>query len=370
MLTKKIYQTIKAKWTWKKVLIASLALIAIGIAIIGIIAGCEYLDYRTRDNYTYYGLEKRVSEHITMVHGDRAGYPFCRLKDTRTGEFTTPKLNHVYLNEYTDDSLVVFRSHDREKRGYINIHTGRIVIPAQYDRAWNFSEGLAAVIKEGEISFINEQGEQAFPETFPFHFDDSHAHYAFQFHDGLCVMITWDHKWGMINTRGEWIVEPIYTEINKPRFGYRIVSDGKHYGLLTTSGKTVLPLEYDILRLSSDGNGYFIAKDGCAKIVDKDLRTIVPFAYDGLYSMTYTGDYRSTDEYDEHGNIKPVTPQYWRFDLGMNSGVIDRYGHVIIPAKYFMVWMVDENLFEVEVRSGGDRILIDRKGQYVGKETL
>ena len=370
MLTKKIYQTIKAKWTWKKVLIASLALIAIGIAIIGIIAGCEYLDYRTRDNYTYYGLEKRVSEHITMVHGDRAGYPFCRLKDTRTGEFTTPKLNHVYLNEYTDDSLVVFRSHDREKRGYINIHTGRIVIPAQYDRAWNFSEGLAAVIKEGEISFINEQGEQAFPETFPFHFDDSHAHYAFQFHDGLCVMITWDHKWGMINTRGEWIVEPIYTEINKPRFGYRIVSDGKHYGLLTTSGKTVLPLEYDILRLSSDGNGYFIAKDGCAKIVDKDLRTIVPFAYDGLYSMTYTGDYRSADEYDEHGNIKPVTPQYWRFDLGMNSGVIDRYGHVIIPAKYFMVWMVDENLFEVEVRSGGDRILIDRKGQYVGKETL
>ena len=370
MLTKKIYQTIKAKWTWKKVLIASLALIAIGIAIIGIIAGCEYLDYRTRDNYTYHGLEKRVSEHITMVHGDRAGYPFCRLKDTRTGEFTTPKLNHVYLNEYTDDSLVVFRSHDREKRGYINIHTGRIVIPAQYDRAWNFSEGLAAVIKEGEISFINEQGEQAFPETFPFHFDDSHAHYAFQFHDGLCVMITWDHKWGMINTRGEWIVEPIYTEINKPRFGYRIVSDGKHYGLLTTSGKTVLPLEYDILRLSSDGNGYFIAKDGCAKIVDKDLRTIVPFAYDGLYSMTYTGDYRSTDEYDEHGNIKPVTPQYWRFDLGMNSGVIDRYGHVIIPAKYFMVWMVDENLFEVEVRSGGDRILIDRKGQYVGKGTL
>jgi len=370
MLTKKFYQTIKAKWTWKKVLIASFALVAIGVAIMGVIAGCEYLDYRTRDNYTYQRLEKRVSEHITMVHGDRAGYHFCRLKDTRTGEFTTPKLSHVYLNEYTDDSLVVFRSHDREKRGYINIHTGRIVIPAQYDRAWNFSEGLAAVIKEGEISFINEQGEQAFSETFPFHFDDSHAHYAFQFHDGLCVMISWDHKWGMINTRGEWIVEPIFTEINKPRFGHRIVSDGKHYGLLTTSGKSVLPLEYDILRLSSDGKGYFIAKDGYAKIVDKDLRTIVPFAHDGLYPLSYTREYRSTDEYDENGNIKPVTPQYWRYDLGMNSGVVDRYGHVIVPAKYFMVWMVDDNLFEVEVACGGDRILIDRKGRYVGMADL
>ena len=366
MLMKKFYQTIKAKLTWKKILIASFALVAVGIACISIIAGCEYLDYRMRDNYTHHGLEKRVSEHITMVHGDRAGYSFCRLKDTRTGEFTTPKLSHVYLNEYTDDSLVVFRSKDREKRGFININTGRIVIPAQYDRAWNFSEGLAAVIKEGELSFINEKGEQAIPMTFPFHFDDDHAHYAFQFHDGLCVMISWDHKWGLINTRGEWVVEPIYTEIKKPRFGYRIVSESERYGLLTSAGKTVLPLEYDIIRYSSDGQGFFIAKDGYAKIVDKHFNTIVPFAHDGLYQLTYIHDYRSVEEYDENGNIKPITPPYWRYDVGMNSGVIDRTGHVIIPAKYFMVRMVDENLFEVEVTCEGDRILFDRKGQYVG----
>ena len=366
MLTKQNFQNIKTHLTWKRVLVAAFALVAFGIAIIGIIAGYEYLRYRCRDNY-YNGLEKRVSEHITMVHGDRAGYHFCRLKDTRTGKFTTPKLNHVFLNEYTDDSLVVFRSYNREKRGYINIHTGRIVIPAQYDRAWNFSEGLAAVIKEGELSFINERGEQAIPTTFPFHFDDNHADYAFQFHNGLCVMLTWDHKWGLINTQGEWIVDPIYTEITKPRFGYRIVSDGNHYGLLTASGQTVLPPEYDIIRLSSDNQGFFVAKDGYAKVVDRNLNTIVPFAYDGLYKLTYIHDYRTDDEYDKNGNIIQHTPEFWRYDVGMGSGVIDRHGHVIIPAIYFMVNMVDDNLFEVEVSSGGDRILFDRKGQYVGK---
>lgn len=366
----KLYQTLKAKLTWKRVLIASFALVAFGIAMIGIVVGCEYIRYRCKNNYPYYCLEKRVSEHITMVHGDRAGYSFCRLKDTRTGKFTTPKLNHVFLNEYTDDSLVVFRSYDREKRGYINIHTGRIVIPAQYDRAWNFSEGLAAIIKEGELSFINEHGEQAIPTTFPFPFDDSHADYAFQFHNGLCVMITWDHKWGLINTHGEWVVEPIYTEINKPRFGYRIVSDGNHYALLTVSGQTVLPLEYDIIRLSSDNQGFFIAKDGYAKVIDRNLNTIVPFAHDGLYQLTYIHEYRSNDEYDENGNVKPVTPQFWRYDVGPNSGVLDRHGNVIIPAKYYMVRMVDEELFEVEVSSGGDRILFDHKGRYVGKSNF
>ena len=367
MLNKKIYQTLKAKRTWKRILIAALALIGLGTAIIGIIAGCEYLSYRCRDNYTFHCLEKRVSEHITMVHGDKAGYPFCRLKDTRTGEFTTPKLNHVFLNEYTDDSLVVFRTYDRQLRGYINIHTGRIVIPAKYDRAWNFSEGLAAVIKEGEISFINEQGRQAFPETFPFPFDDSHADYAFQFHNGLCVMITWDHKWGLINTRGEWVVEPIYTEINKPQLGYRIVSDGSHYALLTASGQTVLPLEYDVIRLAADNQGFFIAKDGYAKVVDRNLNTSVPFAYDGLCELAYIHSYRTDEVYDKYGNLVQHSPEFWRYDVGMGSGVIDRQGHVIIPAKYFMVRRVDENLFEVEVTSCGERILFDRKGRLVGK---
>ena len=365
MLSKKFFQKIKAKLTWKRILVASFALVAFGIAITGIIAGCEYLRYRTRGDY--YGLEKSVSENITMVHGDKAGYFFCQLKDKRTGEFTTPLLNHVYLNEYADDSLVVFRSYDREKRGFVNIKTGRIVIPAQYDRAWNFSEGLAAVIKNGEISFINEQGERAFDTTFPIRFDDDYSHHAYQFHHGLCVMVTWDKKWGLINTRGEWVVEPIYMEIQRPYFGYRIVSDGDHYGLLTVSGQTALPTEYDIIRLASHDRGFFIAKDGYAKIVDQELKTIVPFAHDGLYQLTYIHEYRSIEEYDENGNLKPFTPQYWRYDIGANSGVMDRNGHVIIPAKYFMVRMVDENLFEVEVSADGDRILFDRKGQCIGK---
>ena len=353
--------------TWKKIFIISLAVIALVVTVFGIIAGCEYANYRFRDYYTYYGLEKRVSEHITMVHGDRAGYHFCRLKDTRTGEFTTPKLNHVFLNYSANDSIVVFRDYKREKRGYINLHTGRIVIPAQYDRAWNFSEGLAAVIKDGEISFINEQGEVAIPATFPFYFDDDHADYAFQFPGGLCVMINREHKWGLINTRGEWAVEPIYTQIDKLHRGYHIVSDGTHYGLLTETGKIALPLEYDIVRHSSDCQGFFIAKDGYAKIIDKELNTIVPFAHDGLCQLYYIHEYRPTQEYDQYGNLITDTPEFWRYDVGAGSGVMDRYGNVIIPAKYFMVYLVDENHFEVEVSCNGDHLIFDRKGQYVGK---
>ena len=46
---------------------------------------------------------------------------------------------------------------------------------------------------------------------------------------------------------------------------------------------------------------------------------------------------------------------------------MDIDGNVIIPAKYYMVRIVDDNHFEVEVTCGGERILVNAKGQYVGK---
>ena len=182
--------------TWKKILIISLAAIAISLTFATAIGCAEYCSYKFRD-YHYARLEKRISPYITMIHGDKGGVHYCRLKDVRTGQFTTPKLQHVFISENSEDSLVVFRTNDH-LRGYLNINTGQIVIPAQYDRAWNYSEGLAAVIVNGELSFLNAQGELAFPTTFPFHFDDSHANYSFMYHDGLCSMVTWDHKWGLI----------------------------------------------------------------------------------------------------------------------------------------------------------------------------
>ena len=346
---------IKAKITVKRVLIASFACIALGVGIIGIIAGCEYVRYRNR-SMEYIGLEKRVSEHITMVHGDKAGFPFCRLRDTRTGEFTTPELNHVFLNEQSDDSLVVFRTKDR-LRGYVNIRSGQIVIPAQYDRAWNFREGLAAVIQQGEISFINEQGEKAFEATFPFYYDDDHTDYAFVFHDGLCVMNSPANKWGMINTRGEWVVEPRYNSIYATSLGYRIVIDGDRYGLMARDGQLALPVEYDLIRTSSNSRGFIVAKDGYAWEVDSALQTVTPFVYDRLHEVVYVDNYEASSD------------RYLQYDISAKSGVIDRQGNVIIPAKYYCIRMVGEDLFEVEETYEGDRFLMDNKGRYIGKST-
>ena len=82
--------------------------------------------------------------------------------------------------------------------------------------------------------------------------------------------------------------------------------------------------------------------------------------------MDYVDLYRS-NIFQENGTSRFIVPKYWRYDVGTGSGVIDNEGNVIVPAKYYMVRIVDDTLFEVEVTCGGDRILFNNKGHYVGK---
>jgi hypothetical protein len=319
-------------------------------------------------------LSRRVSPNILLVYGYHGMNGFEQLKDIRTGEFTTPELDHIFINEYdVEDSLVVYRTHDR-LRGYLNVNTGKIIIYARFDRAWNFSEGLAAVLIDGVVSFIKEDGNPAFEQTFPIIYNTNYEDAAFQFHNGLCAMRTMDGKWGFINTRGEWVVNPIYNSIDAPYHGYRRVYDGDHYGLITTDGSVALPMVYDDIRRELAGNGWVLVKDGLAWQVDFELQVTVPFVHDGIHTLSYIDSYDTNEFYDEatdeYKTRKQFENRYFRFDIGGNSGVIDANGKVIIPAIYFNVYIVNDRLFQAEVTSSGERILLDTKGRYVGKSGL
>lgn len=359
--------------TWKKVLIVALCVIGVAVILLAGLMSHDYYEEKLKVEY-WEGYTRYVSPNIVLVRGYKGWKGFEQLKDLRTGEFTTPRLNHIFVNEYASkDSLVVFRTDDR-KRGYLNIHTGRIVIPALYQRAWNFSEGVAAVYNEGLISFINESGEPAIPITFPIRYDLNFDDVAFQFHNGVCIMRTMDNKWGLINTKGEWVVEPIYNTIDAPYHGYRRVYDGYHYGLINQDGTLALPIIYDDIRRELAGDGWILVKDGLAWQVDFQLHVTIPFVHDGIHTLRYIDSYDTHEYYDEatdeYKTLKQNKPRFFRFDIGDNSGVIDANGKVIIPAIYFNVYIVNDHLFQVEVTPSGERLLYDTQGRNVSKSGI
>lgn len=359
--------------TRKKIIVAALCVLAVAALLFACIMAQVYYDKYHKVNY-WETLSRRVSPNILLVYGYHGMNGFEQLKDIRTGEFTTPELNHIFINEYNvEDSLVVYRTHDR-LRGYLNVNTGKIIIDARFDRAWNFSEGLAAVLIDGVVSFIKEDGKPAFEQTFPIVYNTNYEDAAFQFHNGLCVMQTMGGKWGFINTQGEWVVNPIYNAVDAPYHGYRRVYDGDHYGLLANDGSIALPVIYDDIRRELAGNGWVLVKDGLACQVDYELKVTVPFVHDGIHTLSYIDSYDTNEYYDEasgeYKTRKQAEPRFFRFDIGGNSGVIDANGKVIIPALYYNVYIVNDRLFQAEVTSSGERLLYDTKGRYVGQSGL
>lgn len=99
----------------------------------------------------------KILSPIVEAHYFRDGK--FRVYNYFLGEYTTPKLKWV-SGASGNDSLVVYAL--QGKRGYIDVNTGRIAINAEeneYRKAWVFSGGLAAVMKDGKIGFINAQNK-------------------------------------------------------------------------------------------------------------------------------------------------------------------------------------------------------------------
>lgn len=90
---------------------------------------------------------------------------------------------------------------------------GNVVIAPRYDAAGDFSDGLAAV---------------AFYE------------------DG-------DELWGFINRKGKVVIEPVFVEVGEFHNGLVEVSDGRKYGIVNIKGEYVVDLKYDDIYYNEDG---------------------------------------------------------------------------------------------------------------------
>ena len=106
---------------------------------------------------------------------------------------------------FPSDGMIRVASDDW-KYGYLDAKTLEMIIQPQYSYAADFSEGLAAVeYSEGEMGFINNQGETVIPFKY---FKQGNDNFAF----GFCVVSkTKKPKLALINTKGEELTPYKYT---------------------------------------------------------------------------------------------------------------------------------------------------------------
>ena len=350
-----VWRTIRTWWSrrakWVRCVLGTLMVtFASAFAIIII---CSYIDNAWG---RWYWNDKDLSERVE-VRGFRDDT--FRVYNSEKERYTTPRLSWV-STAAPEDSLAVYALPGR--RGYINVNTGRIVIDAKandYRKAWVFSEGLAAVMKDDKIGFINPQNEVVIPFQFDYSEMCSSWDMGYVFHNGYCIMTNKEGYIGLIDKSGNWVVEPAYDEIWTPHTsGCRvIVKDGKH-GVLNADCTVAYPAEYGYVRVLPDG--FVLTKGGKQWQVDFEGNIVQPFMFDNTYYLNYPIGY------NECGEIEYAFADFVKYEVMNCYGIMNRItGEPITPAIYSDINMLSEELFEVQEYDSYEWYLLDAKGNVV-----
>ena len=340
----------RSKWL-RRSIVTIFILVPVGFA--ALVAYVFYEDEYGRDYW-----DRKLSDNITL-------HSFAdnkwRVYDTQTGEYTTDKIN--WLSEVPEnDSLAVYALPN--KRGYINVNTGRIVIDAEannYCKAWVFSEGLAAVMKEDKIGFINANNEVVIPFQFDYSDECRMCDFGYLFHNGYCIMTNANGDLGLIDKSGNWVVEPSYDEIWSPHTsGYRVIVKDNRHGVLDSNCAVVYPAEYGYISIIH--NGFVLTKMGRQWQVDFEGNTVQPFMFDSTYYLKYPNGY------DSCGDLTYEFADFVKYEVMNSYGIMNRItGEPITPAIYSDINMLSKDLFEVQEYDSYDWYLLDTKGRIVSK---
>ncbi len=180
----------------------------------------------------------------------------------------------------------------------------------RYDVVQTFSDGMAAVMKDGKWGYIDSKGKEVIACSIPKQYDvciDREDYgfyrdngYVRNFSEGMVAVAketsgakqSYDRvlKWGYMNKDGKLVVDYIYDEATDFSEGLAWVSNDEYHGFIDKQGNKAL-----------DGTKYYIADAGMLNYAFKD----------GLACVVKT---------DEEGNAK--------------YGYINKQGQEVVPCKY------------------------------------
>ena len=253
--------------------------------------------------------------------------------------------------------------------GFID-KTGKVVISPEYSGAGDFSEGFAAVYKNGKWGFIDKTGK----EITSFQYDST-----LSFCEGLAAVIK-SGKAGFVDTTGKEVVPCTYDDTKGFYQALAAVKKSGKWGFIDKTGEEVIPFQYDDVTSFFQGLAG-VKKNGKWGFVDKTGEIVIDFQYDeagtfanGLGPVKQNGKYGYVDRTGELKiPCKFDVAGYFSDGLalvGQNGkfGYIDQTGKNVVPFKYNNAAPFSEGFAAVYAYLGGNDGswgFIDKTGEEV-----
>jgi hypothetical protein len=211
--------------------------------------------------------------------------------------------------------------------GFVDMNGNWIIAP-KYDRVSPFSEGLAAVRKDGKYGYINKTGEV----VVDFIYED-----AFPFSEGMAA-VKKDGKYGFIDKAGKLVIECVFDYSSYGsgfKKGVSVVKINSKYALIDKNGKYLTQPIYDNVDVAyyEDGSGLIgVVKDGRTGFIDAKGNIVIDFKFYAIPRLE---------------------------NMPIDTYHVFRNGRAVV-----LLSKVDENDFELE---NVERGVIDEKGNIVFK---
>ena len=242
--------------------------------------------------------------------------------------------NVEWIAKPDNDSLAVFCT--GKYRGYFNMHSGGVEIPAKYDHAWLFSEGVAAVDSAGSIRFIKRDGQPAFNATFPY--SNHTAHYLFK--GGLCIASNDHQHIGLINHDGDWALSPEYEAIEHQGGYWKIYKD-QRWGLLDANLQQILPCTYRNISIASNYGILATEKEHICSLLSFDGKEVIqPMVISNVSFLYYNDNYPG-----ENSLIQADCLIYNSDPQGLRYGLMTPDGIILTQPIYESIEAINDSLY-------------------------
>lgn len=266
--------------------------------------------------------ERELSANVMQVTRDGVS----SIVNSETGKTLIRNIRVDWIQE-GHDSLAVF-SKDK-LRGYFNIRTGEVVVEPKYKHAWIFSEGLAGVVRDGMVGFINCRGEEVIPCRFPYH---GNSLYEFVFKGGHCVVADTTQLIGVIDSLGQWAIAPRYKHI----------ALSKNYALVTTDEGFKQQISFDGKVLSDCVVDYVNTLNYQTAFVDRET---------GQPSSSYT-----------------ICEDFYEYVVDSRCGLMSVSGEFITAPIYSNISALGPRTFRATLPDTYSEVIINEKGQVLSRK--
>lgn len=264
-----------------------------------------------------------------------------------------PKEESMELMEEADtkNTLVVFKQ--GKEWGYLNSLTGG-PLPERYDYAWPFSEGMAAVMKDKRLMFIDPKGKVVINTEFgriPEGVDC-------KFIQGYCVVNSREGLTGLIDKQGNWALQPIYDEISHTNGLWKVRSYDL-YGLFSSSLDTLFTVKHPRIDVEDEAIEVSL-KNHIVKRYDYNMNVLEDFV---IYSI----EELSTRDFYKENEFRYTVAKQMCYAVNVENestfyyGLMDRNGKRITPPDYTSIEAIGKDLYFCKPQG----ILINGKGERV-----